>query len=115
MLDRMFQSCLVYLHAILNINAKTLICYYLNSLFVPISNTLFNFSLRIFNRILKKYQRVQQIATKPLPFVPNKPYKDRLSNLEFYLLVTKRLKKQLIEVYKILNGFNIWRFEYFLS
>ena len=49
-------------------------------------------------------EKVQRRATKIIPSLRNKPYQDRLKALNLYTLETRRLRGDLIEVYKILHG-----------
>ena len=49
-------------------------------------------------------EKVQRRATKIIPSLRNKPYHDRLKALNLYTLETRRLRGDLIEVYKILHG-----------
>ena len=52
-------------------------------------------------------ERVQKRATKQIPSVRNLPYSERLRALKIHSLETRRLRGQLIEVYKIINGFDL--------
>ena len=51
-------------------------------------------------------ERVQRRATKLIPSVRSLTYEARLKKLGIYSLETRRLRGQLIEVFKILNGFD---------
>ena len=51
-------------------------------------------------------ERIQRRATKLIPSVRNYPYKIRLKKLKLQSLKVRRLRGQLIEVFKILNGFD---------
>ena len=51
-------------------------------------------------------ERVQRRATKLIPSLRNLPYKVRLQKLRLHTLELRRLRGQLIEVYKILNGYD---------
>ena len=52
-------------------------------------------------------ERVQRRATKLIPNIRNLSYEDRLKRLGLYTLKTRRLRGDLIEVFKILNGFDL--------
>ena len=51
-------------------------------------------------------ERVQRRATKLIPTLRNYPYKERLKRLHLHSLEVRRVRGQLIEVFKILNGFD---------
>ena len=51
-------------------------------------------------------ERVQIKATKIIPEIRNHSYQQRLKDLELISLVQRRLRGQLIEVFKYLNRFN---------
>ena len=52
-------------------------------------------------------ERVQRRATKLIPTLRSLPYKTRLKRLGLQTLEARRLRGQLIEVFKILNGFDL--------
>ena len=51
-------------------------------------------------------ERVQRRATKLIPAIRNLPYSTRLQRLHLHSLELRRIRGQLIEVFKILNGFD---------
>ena len=51
-------------------------------------------------------ERVQRKATKMIPEIRNHSYQQRLKDLKLISLVQRRLRGQLIEVFKYLNRFN---------
>ena len=51
-------------------------------------------------------ERVQRRATKMIPSLRNLPYNLRLKKLRLQTLELRRLRGQLIEVFKILKGFD---------
>ena len=55
-------------------------------------------------RDIEKLERVQRRATKLIPSIRNKSYNNRLKSLGLQSLETRRMRGQLIEVYKILNN-----------
>ena len=50
-------------------------------------------------------EKVQRRATKLLPSLSNLPYESRLEKLDLYSLYCRRKRGDLIETYKILNGY----------
>ena len=57
-------------------------------------------------RDIDKTERVQRRATKMIPEIRNHSYQQRLKDLKLIILVQRRLRGQLIEVFKYLNTFN---------
>ena len=57
-------------------------------------------------RDIDKLERVQRKATKMIPEIRNPSHQQRLKELELISLVQRRLRGQLIEVFKYLNRFN---------
>ena len=51
-------------------------------------------------------ERVQRRATKLIPAIRNLPYSTRLQRLHLHSLELRRIRGQMIEVFKILNGFD---------
>ncbi|KAF2351811.1 hypothetical protein FHG87_017432 [Trinorchestia longiramus] len=51
-------------------------------------------------------EKIQRIATKPIPELRNFSYERRLQHLELLSVKQNRLRRQLIETYKYLNGLN---------
>ena len=49
-------------------------------------------------------EAVQRRATKQLPGMKDKPYPDRLKELKLPILSYRRLRGDMIEVHKIING-----------
>ena len=52
-------------------------------------------------------EKVQRRATKLIPSIRNCPYNVRLKKLGLQSLEVRRIRGQLIEVYKIINGFDL--------
>ena len=52
-------------------------------------------------------ERIQRRATKLIVNIRNLSYEDRLKRLGLQSLKTRRLRGELIEVFKILNGFDL--------
>ena len=55
---------------------------------------------------INKMERVQRRATKIIPEIRNHSYQQRLKDLKLISLIQRRLRGQLIEVFKYLNRFN---------
>ena len=53
---------------------------------------------------IKAIEKIQRRATKLVPSLREKPYQDRLEELNLYPLEIRRLRGDLIVVFKILNG-----------
>ena len=66
----------------------------------------YSFGILIFIKDINILERVQRRATKLIPSVRSLPYEVRLKKLGIYSLETRRLRGQLIQVFKILNGFD---------
>ena len=55
---------------------------------------------------IDKMERVQRRATNMIPEIRNHTYQQRLKDLKLISLVQRRIREQLIEVFKYLNRFN---------
>ena len=56
-------------------------------------------------RDIDKMERIQRRATKMIPEIRNHSYHQRIQELDLISLVQRRLRRQLIEVFKYLNRF----------
>ena len=59
-----------------------------------------------YRKDIETLERIQRRATKMIPALRCFPYKERLRKLRLHSLEVRRLRGQLIEVFKILNGFD---------
>ena len=79
-----------------------------NSLYKGIVRPHLEYAVPIWNphlkKDIKKIERVQRRATKQVPDLKNMSYKDRLTKLKLPTLVYRRMRGDMIEVYKILTG-----------
>ena len=56
-------------------------------------------------RDIDKIEKIQRRATKMIPEIRNQSYHQRIQDLDLISLVQRRLRRQLIEVFKYLNLF----------
>ena len=59
-----------------------------------------------YRKDIARLERVQARATKLIPELRHKSYEDRLRELKLFSLENRRLRGQLIEVFKLLRGFD---------
>ena len=57
-------------------------------------------------RYIDKMERLQRKATKMIPEIRNHSYQQRFKDLKLISLIQRRLRGQLLEVFKYLNRFN---------
>ena len=55
----------------------------------------------------KKIERIQRLATRMIPDFKNKSYEERLEKLNLTTLEERRIRGDMITMYKIVNGINI--------
>ena len=59
-----------------------------------------------YKKDIEALEKVQRRATRLIPCLKNKSYEDRLRILNLYKLSKRRLRGDLIEVYKFIKGIN---------
>ena len=86
-------------------NKEIVLCLY-NSLVRPHLEYAVQFWSPSLRKDIIRLERVQARATKLIPSIRHKRYEERLAALDLFSLETRRLRGQLIEVFKILRGFD---------
>ena len=77
-----------------------------NSLVRPKLEYCVQFWSPYYQRDIDKLERVQRRLTKMIPRLRNMPYEDRLKNLNLFSLSKRRMRGDLIEMFKIFKGFD---------
>jgi len=86
-------------------NKEIVLCLY-NSLVRPHLEYAVQFWSPSYRKDIIRLERVQARATKLIPELRHMCYADRLKELNLFSLEARRLRGQLIEVFKILRGFD---------
>ena len=87
-------------------NQKKIILTLYNSLVRPHFEYCVQFWSPYYRKDIDKLERVQRKVTKMIPRVRNKPYEERLKELNLFSLSKRRIRGDLIEVFKIFKGFD---------
>ena len=88
-----------------NKSEKVLVKLY-NSLVRPHLEYCVQFWCPYYQKDIDKLERVQRRLTKMIPRLRNMPYEERLKSLNLFSLSKRRMRGDLIEVFKIFKGFD---------
>ena len=84
--------------------SKATIVTLYNSLVRPIMEYCVQAWCPYYQKDIAKLERVQRRLTKMIPSLRNKPYEERLKELDLFPLQHRRLRGDLIQVFKIIRG-----------
>lgn len=104
--EKKAQKLLGYIKRQFKYRNKEIVLTLYNSLVRPHLEYAVQFWSPALRKDIDRLERVQARATKLIPSIRKKGYQRRLQDLGLYTLETRRLRGQLIEVFKILKGFN---------
>lgn len=85
---------------------KVIVLSLYNALVRPLLEYAVQFWSPTLVKDIERLEKIQARATKLIPSIRNKGYQRRLEDLDLFTLEKRRLRGQLIETFKILNGFN---------
>ena len=104
--EKKAQKLLGYIQRQFQYRNKEIVLTLYNSLIRPLLEYAVQFWSPTLRKDIERLERVQARATKLIPSIRRLSYQDRLKALGLFSLETRRLRGQLIEVFKILNGFD---------
>ena len=104
--EKKAQRMLGYVKRQFGYRNKEVVLTLYNSLIRPHLEYAVQFWCPSFRKDIIRLERVQARATKLIPSIRHMSYEDRLKELDLFSLETRRLRGQLIEVFKILKGFD---------
>ena len=104
--EKKAQRILRYIKRQFSYRNREIVLNLYNSLVRPRLEYAVQFWCPFYRKDIERLERVQARATKLIPELRNRPYVERLAELNLFSLETRRLRGQLIETFKILNGFD---------
>lgn len=104
--EKKAQKLLGYIKRQFGYRNKEIVLSLYNSLVRPHLEYAVQFWSPSYRKDITRLERVQARATKLIPELRHMCYTDRLKELNLFSLETRRLRGQLIEVFKILRGFD---------
>ena len=103
--EKKAQRLLGYIRRQFSFRNKEIVLSLYNSLVRPHLEYAVQFWSPSLRKDIERLERVQARATKLIPEIRHRNYQTRLRELGLFSLETRRLRGQLIEVFKILRGF----------
>ena len=104
--EKKAQRLLGYVKRQFRYRNREIVLTLFNSLIRPLLEYAVQFWSPSLRKDMARLERVQRRATKLVPELRHLSYPSRLEELNLFSLETRRLRGQLIEVFKILNGFD---------
>ena len=104
--EKKAQKLLGYIKRQFSYRNKEIVLSLYNSLVRPHLEYAVQFWSPSYRKDIRRLERIQARATKLVPELRHMCYEDRLKELNLFSLETRRLRGQLIEVFKILRGFD---------
>ena len=104
--EKKAQRMLGYIKRQFGFRNKEIVLTLYNSLVRPHLEYAVQFWCPSFRKDIIRLERVQARATKLIPSIRHLSYEDRLKELNLFSLEKRRLRGQVIEVFKILRGFD---------
>ena len=104
--EKKAQRILGYIKRQFSFRNREIVLSLYNSLVRPHLEYAVQFWCPSYRKDIERLERVQKRATRLIPELRNRSYEDRLRELNLFSLEQRRLRGQLIEVFKILRGFD---------